>query len=131
MRILILRLSSLGDVILTMPVVKAIRKQSPDAEVDLATKSEYKGLFVPPSPFSRVIFLDDKGIMPFAKKLNKLNYDLIADLHGSLRTAAMMPFLKATVKKRYKKGAIARRFFVESKIKFTSFPSVIDRKSVV
>ncbi len=127
MRILILRFSSLGDIILTMPVVKAIRKQLPDAEVDLATKTEYKDLFISPSPFNKVIFLDKEGIIPFAKKLSELNYDLIADLHGSLRTTIMMPFLKAAAKKRYKKGTIARRLFVDSGIRITSFPSVIER----
>ncbi|MGB9735570.1 MAG: glycosyltransferase family 9 protein [bacterium] len=127
MNILILRFSSLGDVILTMPVAKAIKHVIPNASVDLGTKLEYKGLFTPPSPFRNVIYLDNTGFIPFVKNINKHRYDIIVDLHSSLRTLLMLPLLKSDQKKRYKKGAIARRLFVMTGIRISSFPSVAQR----
>lgn len=127
MNILLLRFSSLGDVILTMPVALALKRRYPDARVDLGTKIDYRDLFTPPSPFTKVLYLDDAGTAPFVKKINEGNYDVVADLHASLRTALIAPFLKAASRKRYKKGALARRIFVQSGIKVASFPSVIER----
>ncbi len=127
MKVLILRFSSLGDVILTMPVALALKKEYPDAHVDLGTKLEYRDLFTPPSPFAKVVYLDDKGTIPFARKVNEQGYDIVADLHASLRTVAITPFLKAGSRKRYKKGTFARRVLVKSGLKISSFPSVIER----
>jgi heptosyltransferase-2 len=127
MKILLLRFSSLGDVILTMPVAMALKKQFSDADIDLGTKLEYKGLFTSASPFGNVIYLEDSGIIPFIKAVNEQGYDMIADLHASLRTSIMLPFLKARVKKRYKKGAFARRVFVKTGIRLSAFQSVLRR----
>jgi heptosyltransferase-2 len=127
MKILLLRFSSLGDIILTMPVAAALKKQFPDADIDLGTKLEYKALFTPPSPFRKVLYLDDTGVIPFIKTLNGEGYDIIVDLHASLRTSMMLPFLKASKKKRYKKGAFPRRVFVKTGVKLSSFPSVLQR----
>ncbi len=127
MRILLLRFSSLGDVILTMPVALALRQKYTGATVDLGTKIDYRGLFTPPSPFTRVIYLDGDGIMPFVKKVNEQRYDVIGDLHASLRTVMIVPLLKAGTRKRYRKGAVARRTFVETGIRLSPFPSVLRR----
>ncbi len=127
MKVLFLRFSSLGDVLLTMPAAKALKQKMPGVTVDLATKLEYKGLFVPPSPFDKVIYLDDKGILPFIKKINEQNYDIIFDLHRSIRTNIIMPFLNTALRKRYKKGALSRRLFARTGIRVSSFPTVLER----
>jgi heptosyltransferase-2 len=74
-----------------------------------------------------VLYLDDTGVIPFIKTLNGEGYDIIVDLHASLRTSMMLPFLKASKKKRYKKGAFPRRVFVKTGVKLSSFPSVLQR----
>jgi heptosyltransferase-2 len=127
MKILLLRFSSLGDIILTMPVAKALMQVTPKASVDLGTKSEYSNLFTHPSPFKNIIYLDDAGVVPFIKKINEQNYDIIMDLHRSIRTLAILPLLKASIKKGYKKGTIARRIFVKTGIKLSNFPGVVER----
>lgn len=127
MNILLLRFSSLGDVILTMPVAKALQYIMSDASVDLGTKVEYKGLFTSSSPFKDVIYLGNDGFISFVKDVNKRNYDMIIDLHSSLRTILMLPLLNGKFKKRYKKGSIARRLFVTTGIKISDFPSVVQR----
>ena len=44
MKILVLRFSSIGDIVLTTPVVRALAQQVPGAEVHFATKPGYRGL---------------------------------------------------------------------------------------
>ena len=44
MKILVLRFSSIGDIVLTTPVVRALARQVPGAEVHFATKPGYRGL---------------------------------------------------------------------------------------
>ena len=44
MKILILRFSSIGDIVLTTPVVRALAQQVPGAVVHFATKPGYRGL---------------------------------------------------------------------------------------
>ncbi len=127
MRILLLRFSSLGDVILTMPIAQALMKALPGATVDLGTKLEYKGLFIPPDPFGSVLYLDDAGLAPFIRSVNRQRYDIIADLHASLRTMTMMPLLRARTKKRYRKGSFSRRLLVSTDLRLSPFPSVLQR----
>ncbi|MEJ7660315.1 MAG: hypothetical protein WKG07_12215 [Hymenobacter sp.] len=47
MKILVLRFSSIGDIVLTTPVVRALAQQVPGAEVHFATKPAYRGLLEP------------------------------------------------------------------------------------
>ena len=128
MKILLIRFSSLGDVILTMPVAIALRHLYPSASVELATKAEYEGLFTPPDPFDRVIYLDKNENIKILKSLiNDGKYDIIADLHKNLRTALLMPFITAGKKKHYSKGSISRRLFVKTKIRISAFPPVVQK----
>jgi len=41
MKFLIIRLSSIGDIVLTTPVIRCLKKQVPDAEIHYLTKSTY------------------------------------------------------------------------------------------
>lgn len=87
-KILVIRLSSLGDVLLASPAVRAIRKRFPDARVDFLTKAHFAPLFRNNPHVSRVIGLgsgDAQGIFHMRHGL-KTGYDLIVDLHGNLRS---------------------------------------------
>lgn len=82
MKILIIRLSSLGDVILTQSVCAYLRAQYPDAEIDFITKAAYieiiklMGLDIQPISYSQSL---SAHIALFKKR-----YDLVLDLHGKL-----------------------------------------------
>ena len=43
-KILIIRFSSIGDIVLTTPVVRCLRKQLPDAEIHFLTKQSYRSI---------------------------------------------------------------------------------------
>jgi ADP-heptose:LPS heptosyltransferase len=84
-KFLIIRFSSIGDIVLTTPVIRCIMLQYPNAEVHFATKKQFKVL-VENNPYLDKYFLLEKDLNPFIKTLQSENYDFIIDLHNNLRT---------------------------------------------
>jgi ADP-heptose:LPS heptosyltransferase len=93
MRILVIRTSAMGDVALTVPVLKGLREQHPDIEIVLVTRSSFKPFFV--SVDRLELFHPDlqsrhkgfAGLLRLFKDLNrhsKFNY--VIDLHDVLRS---------------------------------------------
>lgn len=77
-------MSSIGDIVLTTPVVRCLKKQL-DAEVHFLTKKSYYSIVSHNPYIDRVhLYGSDRGKM--MNKLNQENYDLIIDLHHNLRT---------------------------------------------
>ncbi|MBI5021226.1 MAG: lipopolysaccharide heptosyltransferase II [Ignavibacteriales bacterium] len=88
-KILIIRLSSLGDVILTSPVVRCLRKTFPSAQIDFLIKSEYADLYRFNPNISSLIELksaDPDELKSLKQKITRTRYDIIIDLHNSLRS---------------------------------------------
>lgn len=85
MKILILRFSSIGDIVLTTPVIRILKTQL-EAEVHYATKAIYESVILPNPYLDKVHFLDENGLQPLIAKLKDEGYDYIIDLHNNLRT---------------------------------------------
>ncbi len=85
-KFLILRFSSIGDIVLTTPVMRCLKLQYPDAEVHFATKKQFKVL-VENNPYVDKFFLLEKSLNDFIKTLQSEDYDYIIDLHNNLRTS--------------------------------------------
>jgi lipopolysaccharide heptosyltransferase II len=89
LRILIIRLSSLGDIILTLPVIDALRTKYPEATIDFVTKKEYGGLVRRFAAVSNVYELDTKhrrALDHLHNELRARHYDHVLDLHNNLRS---------------------------------------------
>ena len=84
-KILILRFSSIGDIVLTSPVVRCVKKQLRDAEVHYCTKFCYHQL-VENNPYIDKLFYLKDDIWKLIKQLKKEKYDYIIDLHNNIRT---------------------------------------------
>ncbi len=84
-RILVIRFSSIGDIVLTSPVVRALRKKYPKADIRFVTKKQYAEL-VQPNPHLNGVFLLDESLNALAKELKAFHPDLVIDLHHNLRT---------------------------------------------
>ena len=63
-KFLILRFSSIGDIVLTTPVIRCIKLQYPNAEVHFATKQQFKVL-VENNPHIDKFFLLEKSLNAF------------------------------------------------------------------
>ncbi len=86
MKILIIRFSSIGDIVLTTPVVRCIKKQIPNAEIHFLTKTNFVSL-VENNPYvSKIYSIKDK-VAEVAEALKKENYDVVIDLHKNVRSA--------------------------------------------
>ena len=84
-RILIIRFSSIGDIVLTTPVVRVLRTKYPHADIRFVTKMQYAEL-VEPNPHLNGVFLLRDGLKELSAKLRSFNPDLVVDLHHNLRT---------------------------------------------
>ena len=84
-RILIIRFSSIGDIVLTSPVVRVLRKKFPEADIRFVTKTQYSEL-VELNPNLNGVFLLREKLSDLSKELKAFNPDLVVDLHHNLRT---------------------------------------------
>lgn len=84
MKILLLRFSSIGDIVLTTPVARCLKKQL-GAEVHFLTKKAF-GPLLSPSPYIDRVFTFEKEIDEVLPLLKAGQYDLIVDLHHNLRS---------------------------------------------
>ncbi|MBP8704908.1 MAG: glycosyltransferase family 9 protein [Candidatus Cloacimonas sp.] len=111
MNILILRLSSMGDIILTQPICAILQKHFAGCQIDYVCKEEFKELpemFAPP-----VHPLVYEKTLKFHLWLSKRKYDLILDLHNKFSTFLLMLFLRAPRKVHYSKKRGLRRDIVK------------------
>ncbi len=94
----VLRLSSLGDVVLALPVVHALRRAFPQAKLHAWVKEEFADVlaFDPAIDHVRVLEKDARKIEDLVSMGAELETcDLIVDLHGSLRTRVLTARQKA------------------------------------
>jgi heptosyltransferase-2 len=99
-RIAVLRLSSLGDVVLTLPVVHALRAAWPTAEIAYWVKEEFQDVVRhdPAVTRARVLERDARGIEDLVSMSAELeDCDLIVDLHRSARSRLLTFRQKAPV----------------------------------
>ena len=86
MKILVLRFSSIGDIVLTSPVVRALAQQVPGAEVHFATKPAYRSL-VEPNPYIAKGHYLTGSLKELVSELKAERFDYVIDLHNNLRTS--------------------------------------------
>ena len=95
-RILIIRLSSLGDILLTTPFLRAIKTQFPHIKIDMLIREEYVDV-IKLNPYIDKKFLfkkDDKNNNVLIEQLKNNNYELVIDLQNNLRSKKVVSSLK-------------------------------------
>jgi len=88
-KILVIRFSSVGDIILTSPLLRALRAKFPGARIDVLVKSEYAELVKFNPHITNVIQLAGGGggeLSQLKRGIREAHYDVILDLHNSLRS---------------------------------------------
>lgn len=85
MKVLIIRFSSIGDIVLTSPVMRCLKQQTAGTEIHFLTKKAFASL-VQHSPYvDRVHVLED-DLGAVTRSLKDEHFDLVLDLHHNLRT---------------------------------------------
>lgn len=84
-KFLILRFSSIGDIVLTTPVIRCLKEQVEGAEVHYATKKQFESV-VANNPYIDKLHLLDGDLNKLIKELKNEEFHYIIDLHHNLRT---------------------------------------------
>lgn len=100
MKVLIVKLSSLGDVVQTIPVVHDIRQHFPDVDIDWVVEEAFAPLLSRVQGLRRVLPLAQRrwrkapwaqstraGRLAFAKALREEAYDVVIDFQGLIKSA--------------------------------------------
>jgi lipopolysaccharide heptosyltransferase II len=86
--VLAVRFSSIGDVLLITPLLRAIRQRHPDSQITVVTRAAYAPLLSHNPRVNRVITADG-GLTSLAAELRKGGYTHMLDLHDSVRTRVL------------------------------------------
>lgn len=112
-KILVIRLSSLGDIILTFPLLRKLKEKLPGAEIHFLTKRAYESAVSLAGLADRILLYEDMS-NEGRKKISEENYDMVLDLHKNPRTLMLTLFLKNV--RRYRKENLKKFLLVKFKI---------------
>ncbi|UCH81995.1 MAG: lipopolysaccharide heptosyltransferase I [Nitrospiraceae bacterium] len=140
MKILVIKPSSLGDVIHALPFLKAVKDTFPDADVDWLISTHLKGL-IEDNPFINRIFTINKDswkrfknlyqtvseILSLRQRLKDEHYDLVVDLQGLFRSGVIAQFAAASKTLGFADAREGSRFFYDEKISVEGISHAVDR----
>ncbi|MFT3911224.1 MAG: glycosyltransferase family 9 protein [Ferruginibacter sp.] len=119
-KILVIRFSSIGDIVLASPVLRCLKKQLENAEVHFVTKTSFK-IVTASNPYIDKFFYYDKDIAPLIDELKKENYDYVIDLHNNFRSNKIKRALK---KKSYTIDKLNIQKFLLTKLNIDIMPHI-------
>ncbi len=89
-KILIIRFSSIGDIIQCMSVTQGIKNAIPDAEIHWVTRKDMAGMLKTDPDIDHLWEFNRKdgvkGLMKLAREIKKINPDIIYDAHLNIRS---------------------------------------------
>jgi ADP-heptose:LPS heptosyltransferase len=87
-KILVVRFSSIGDVVLTTPIVRCLKQQLATAEIHFLTKVNFEGLLAN-NPFVDRVHTIQRSIDEVIAPLQAEKFDFVVDLHNNVRTLSL------------------------------------------
>ena len=125
MKILIIRFSSIGDIVLTTPVIRCLKQQIPNAEIHFITKKGFVTLLENNPYISKIYTINDK-VAEVNEALKNEKYDVVIDLHHNLRSAQVK---RATGAKAYSFNKLNIEKWLLVNLKINKLPQVhiVDR----
>ncbi len=84
-KFLVIRFSSIGDIVLTTPAIRCLKTQVPGAEVHFLTKQSFKAV-TEANPYIDKFYYFSDDLGQLIKELKTERYDYIIDLHKNFRT---------------------------------------------
>lgn len=118
-KICIIRLSSLGDLVLMVPMLRALRSSFPSKEIHLICKEKYAGLFDGGGLVDSFIPVrrgDLREIIDLRSALSRAGYETIIDAHGVIRSGLLFHALRAPKKLRIRKDELQKAALIVGKM---------------
>jgi len=126
-KILILRFSSLGDIILTFPLISVLRRKYPSVEIHFATNEKYIPLLKMNPQINGFLTYKGEPLKTFRRKIKENKYDLIIDLHKNYKSIYSTHFTNSKVL-RYEKDNFKKFLLVSFKINLTDVVTPVYKK---
>jgi ADP-heptose:LPS heptosyltransferase len=125
MKFLIIRFSSIGDVVLTTPLVRCLKNQVASAEIHYLIKSSFRPV-IASNPYIDKIHCLEESLDTVIKDLEKEDFDYIIDLHHNLRSLKVK---EALAKKSYSFNKLNIQKWLYTSFKWNRLPHVhvVDR----
>lgn len=124
-KFLILRLSSIGDIVLTTPVIRCLKKQLEGSEIHYLTKEQYSEILLS-NPYIDRLWLYRNNMKELLQQLQQEKFDYIIDLHHNIRTFRIKNKLHK-VSFSFHKLNIKKWLLVNFKINFLPDIHIVDR----
>ncbi|MCU0643900.1 MAG: lipopolysaccharide heptosyltransferase II [bacterium] len=120
-KILIIRMSSIGDILLTTPVIRLLKKKFPESKIDFVIKKQFAQVLADHPQIDK-FYLFDKHIATHSlraikKEIRQQQYDLIVDLHKNIRSYFLTIGSRAKAILHYNKGIVRRFCYVKFRLK--------------
>jgi ADP-heptose:LPS heptosyltransferase len=125
MKFLIIRFSSIGDIVLTTPVIRCLKKQIATAQIHYLTKSNYSSILVN-NPYVDKLHLLEENFDEMMRELRDEDFDYVIDLHHNLRSLKVK---RALEKKSFSFPKLNVEKWVYTNIKLNLLPNrhIVDR----
>jgi len=125
MKILIIRFSSIGDIVLTTPIIRCIKQQVKGSELHYVTKKTFSSI-LESNPYIDKFYTIEKNVSEVSAQLKKENYDFVVDLHHNLRSAQIKSIL-GKKSKSFSKLNIEKWLLVNFKMNNLPDAHIVDR----
>lgn len=127
MKFLIIRFSSIGDIVLTTPVIRCIKQQVENAEIHYVTKTGFRSLLENNPYIDKLHLLKDDEWNPLLSALQEEQFDCIIDLHKNLRSHKIKSALKKVPAYSFNKLNIQKWLLTALKINTLPNKHIVDR----
>jgi heptosyltransferase-2 len=124
-KILCIRFSSIGDIILTSPIIRALKKRYPNAEIHIVTKAQNAQLWAA-NPYVHHVHDYQGNLWSLANELRKIGFDAIVDLHKNVRSFLLSALL-LKIPYQINKFTAERKHWVKIKINTLPQKHIVDR----
>lgn len=125
-KFLIIRFSSIGDIVLTTPVIRNLRKKYPGATIHYLTKEKFATIVLSNPYLDKVLLLKD-DLHQTIEEIKSEAYDQIIDLHHNLRTLRIKSALPLVPFHSFNKLNIEKWIYTNFKINLLPQKHIVDR----
>ncbi|MDE3183033.1 MAG: glycosyltransferase family 9 protein [Bacteroidota bacterium] len=125
-KFLLIRFSSIGDIVLTTPVIRNLRRKYPEATIHYLTKKKFATIVESNPYLDKVILLED-DFKNTIEEIKSEQYDHIIDLHHNLRTMRIKSALPNVPFYSFNKLNIEKWIFTNFKINVMPQKHIVDR----
>jgi len=131
-KILIIRFSSIGDIVLASPLIRVLHKRFPSSHIDFVVRKDFAELVCYNPNLNHIYEFNAQGGFPelhrLANAIRREKYDLIIDIHNNLRSRYIRSFSRAKEVVTINKRIYARTMLVRLKKNYyRDIVSVADR----